>query len=86
MAQRQVNVRLDEETIEVLEFAGLLDGRTLLDEVRAAIQARAAAAAEDPDVQEVLEVKRRRRNRETPDAASVVASLADKRRRARKPG
>ena len=81
-----MNVRLDEETIEVLELAGVLDGRTLLDEVRAAIHARAAEAAKDPDVQEMLEVKRRRHPPGAMVDRPIVSSLADKRKRSRKSG
>jgi uncharacterized protein (DUF1778 family) len=78
--QRQVNVRLDDETIEVLEAAGFLDGRNLTDEVRAAIRNRAAEAGQDPIVREALELKRKR-NRPAEPQAPPVSSLEDKRRR-----
>jgi hypothetical protein len=78
-SQRQVNVRLDEETIELLEVAGFLDGRNLLDEVRAAIHARAEEAAKDPEVQEVL--ARRRNRKPAKSEPAVVSSLDEKRKR-----
>jgi hypothetical protein len=78
--QRQVNVRLDDEAIELLETAGFLDGRNLLDEVRAAIHLRAQEAAKDPEVQDTLTRRRRRRPAEKKPPA--ISSLDAKRRRA----
>ena len=76
--QKQVNVRLDEETIELLDAAAWIDGLNLLDEVRTAIQRHAAEVAKDPDVQDALRLRRRRRPAE--EELPRIRSLEDKRR------
>ena len=82
MAQRQVNVRLDEETIEILEAAGFLDGRNLTDEARAAILARAREAQSDPLVQEARALRHKRLS-EAEDDSLAVSSLDEHRQRGR---
>lgn len=83
-SQRQVNVRLDEETIEILEAAGFLEGRNLTDEARAAILSRAEEARVDPLVQ-AARALRQKRLMETGEAESNVSSL-EKRRSGRRDG
>jgi uncharacterized protein (DUF1778 family) len=82
VAQRQVNVRLDEETIEILEAAGFLDGRNLTDEARAAILARAKEAQADPLVQEARTLRHKRLS-EAEDNALSISSLDEHRQRGR---
>ena len=81
VSQRQVNVRLDEETIEILEAAGFLEGRNLTDEARAAILSRAEEAQTDPLVQ-AARALRQKRVSETTEESSSVSSL-DARRNTR---
>lgn len=81
MAQRQVNVRLDDETIEILEAAGFLEGRNLTDEARAAILARADAVGADPLVQAARALRQKRLEEVEDD--SNVSSIEDRRSKAR---
>lgn len=80
--QRQVNVRLDEETIEILEAAGFLDGRNLTDEARAAILARAEEARADPLVQAAWALRQKRLS-EAAESTPTVSSLEERRSKAR---
>lgn len=82
VTQRQVNVRLDEDTIEILEAAGFLDGRNLTDEARAAIVSRAEEAGSDPLVQQARDLRRQRKAAAAGEP-SVVSSLEEKRKRSR---
>jgi hypothetical protein len=56
VAQRQVNIRLDDDDYRVLEAAANVNRRTLPEEVRTILVERVAAANEDPHVQELLRI------------------------------
>jgi uncharacterized protein (DUF1778 family) len=81
VAQRQVNVRLDDETIEILEAAGFLEGRNLTDEARAAIVTRANEVGEDPLVQAARALRQKRL--QEIEEESNVSSIGDRRRQSR---
>lgn len=56
MAQRQVNVRLDDKDYRVLEAAANVNRRTLPEEIRTVLVERVAAASDDPHVRELLRI------------------------------
>jgi hypothetical protein len=61
MAQRQINVRLPIETIEVLETAAYLEGMSSVPElIRKIVDLEAGRLRRDPHVQEVLRARAER--------------------------
>jgi len=61
MAQRQINVRLPIETVEVLETAAYLEGMSSVPElIRTIVDLEAARLRRDPHVQEVLRARAER--------------------------
>ena len=79
MGQRQVNVRLDDADIEILEAAAFLDGRTLSDEARTALLSHVAEVRRDPLVKKALEVRAERAKAKAKAAEEKVSSLDAKR-------
>lgn len=77
MAQRQVNVRIDDEDLEVLIAGGFIEGTSMTDEVRLAIQKRIDELRSDPDVAEVLRIQQERRARnEAPNVTPIRSPRA----------
>jgi uncharacterized protein (DUF1778 family) len=60
MAQRQVNIRVDDEDFEILEASAFVNGTTLSDEVRQAVLALVLRAREEEDVLDALAIRYRR--------------------------
>ena len=57
MAQSQINVRVDSRKLEILEAAAFVDGRTVGDLVRAAVEDLADALHEKPPVQLAIQAR-----------------------------
>lgn len=82
MRQRQINVRLDEDDVSVLEAAGFIDNRSLTDEARAALLLRVEELRQDPFVQKALGVRAERAATKKKVASKTVSSLDAKRKQA----
>lgn len=79
MAQRQVNIRLAEEDVAVLEAAAFLDELAVSDLVRTILLERVTALRGDAAVGEALRLRAER----AAIRSGVVSSLADRRSRGR---
>jgi len=60
MSQRQLNVRLDAATFDILEAAAFIDGVSLPDVIRPVIDALASELGTDPAVQLALRAREER--------------------------
>jgi hypothetical protein len=74
MAQRQVNIRVDEEDFEVLEASAFVNGTTLSDEVRRAVRALVMRARDEGDVRDALKIRHKRAGA-APSTGSTVTPL-----------
>ena len=83
MRQRQINVRLNEDDVAVLEAGGFIDNRSLTDEARAALLLHVESLREEPLVQKALEVRAERAKAKQADDSKRVSSLDAKRKQAR---
>ncbi len=81
---RQVNVRLDEEEYKRFETASYVEGRSLPEELRAAVRAHIAGLEGNQYFKTAL-AARMGREREREAERPAVSSLDDKRRRTRRP-
>ncbi len=75
MAQRQVNIRLADEDVTVLEAAAFIDGEALSDRVRAVLLQHVESLRADPLVQQALRLRAERDGMKD----GSVASLSDRR-------
>jgi hypothetical protein len=80
VAQRQVNIRLAEEDVAVLEAAAFADDDALPDLVRSILLERIASFRRDPEIDQILAVRAARAKRRAERAAGV-SSLSDRRQR-----
>lgn len=78
MAQRQVNIRLAEEAVTILEVAAFLDKETLPDRVRAVLMQHVEALRADPLVQEGLRLRAEREGMKEGSVASLSARRTSK--------
>lgn len=84
VGQRQVNVRLDEADVEILEAAGFVNGRNLTDEARAGLLSHVAKVKEDPLIKRALGVRAERTRENRANDRKVVSSLEARRERGRR--
>lgn len=63
MAQSQVNVRIDSRKVEVLEAAAFVDGKTLAEFVRTAVEGLADRLGDDAAIQLALQARDHRARR-----------------------
>lgn len=61
MAQRQINIRLPEEDVVVLEASAYLDAHALPDLVRSLVLQHVATLKLDPEVQQFVRARSRRK-------------------------
>ena len=76
MSQRQINIRLPDEEVAVLEAAAFLEGGSLADLVRTALTDRVAGLRTDPRVLDALRLRAER----SAEKAGVLRPLDAKRR------
>jgi hypothetical protein len=76
VGQRQINIRLADEDMGVLEAASFLEAEPLHEVVRAILLDRVAGLRADPKVQQALRLRAER----TAEHAGVLSSLDARRR------
>lgn len=84
MAQRQINVRLDEDEFLEFETASYIEGRSLPEELRAAVRSHLEGLQGNRYFREAL-AARRGRELEREGDRPKVSSLEDRRKRTRRP-
>jgi hypothetical protein len=83
VAQRQINVRLDEDEFAKFETASFIEGRTLPEELRNAVRAHLPSIEGNSYFQDAL-AAREGRQAERGEEMSKVSSLEEKRTRTRR--
>jgi hypothetical protein len=78
VAQRQVNIRLAEEAVTILEVAAFLDKETLPDRVRAVLMQHVESLRADPLVQEGLRLRAEREGMKEGSVTSLSARRTSK--------
>lgn len=84
MAQRQVNVRLDDEEFERFWAAAFVEGRSLPEELRAAVRSHLDAFADNAHFKAALAARLGREDEKSDLEPKKVSSLDEKRKRARR--
>jgi hypothetical protein len=80
VAQRQINIRLPEKDVAVLEASALLDDSALPDLVRSLVLEHVATLLRDPEVQHFVEVRLRRKAEREKKEGEKVTSIGERRR------
>lgn len=83
MAQRQINVRLDDEEFEKFWTAAFVEGRSLPEELRSAVRAHLGTFEGNPHFEAAL-AARMGRAKEQENDPPTVSSLDQRRKRARR--
>jgi hypothetical protein len=82
VAQRQINIRLSDEDVAVLEAAAFLESQALADVVRGTLLERVATLRREPEVATLLDLRARR----AAERSGAVTSLDARRKRQRPDG
>jgi len=82
-AQRQINVRVDDDEFDELYACAFIEGRTLPEELRAAVRAHIDGLEKNPHFKAAL-AARRGRTAEKTGEESAVTPLDTRRKRARR--
>lgn len=77
MSQKQLNVRLDEATFDVLEAAAFVRGASLPDIIRPQIEALAETLAQEHAIQTALRARQEHRAAKTGKLASIRPRQVD---------
>jgi hypothetical protein len=81
VAQRQFNIRIEEGDFEVLDVGAFVEGENPPDLARGALKALVAELEADPEVMEILRVRRARNKSKERARGQQVSSLDAKRNR-----